>query len=372
MPEEIQEYTVTNRTIDLIVLNQQFEKIAVIDTYESLLWTDRYNKPGDFEIYTPVAKSVLQYPVANNYLQIRDSEHVMIIEDTTIESNIETGNHIKIVGRSLESILDRRIVWAQTDITGNLQNGIQKLLNENVISPSIADRAISNFIFEASTDPAITELEVESQYTGDNLLEVIKTLCESNKIGFKITLNDNNQFVFKLYKGTDRSYSQNTNSYVVFKPSFENIINSNYSDIQSGAKTLALIAGEGEGAQRVTRTVGTGVGLDRKELYVDARDIQSEEISTEQYYAKLDQRGTEKLNENKVQKTFDGQCETTRMFRYQEAFFMGDIVQVADEYGMESAARVTEFIWSSNQSGIESYPTFEALNNDELNNEEEN
>ena len=157
----------------------------------------------------------------------------------------------------------------------------------------------------------------------------------------------------------------------MFKPSFENIINSNYSDIQSEAKTIALVAGEGEGSQRVTRIVGTGTGLLRKELYVDARDLQSDDISQQEYYAKLDQRGTEKLGENKVKKTFDGQCETTRMFKYKDDFYMGDVVQVADEYGMESSARVTEFIWSSNQSGIESYPTFEAIDDDEINNEEE-
>lgn len=364
---------ITNHTIDLIVLNQQFEKIAIIDAYESLLWTDRYNSPGDFEIYTPVDKlsGILKYPVANNYLQIKDSEHTMIIEDTTIESNIETGNHIKIIGRSLESILDRRIVWTQTDITGNLQNGIERLLNETIINPSDTDRKLDNFIFEASEDPEITELTMENQYTGDNLLEIIETLCETNKIGYKIILNDSNQFVFSLYKGVDRSYNQNSNPYVVFKPSFENIINSNYSDIQSEAKTIALVAGEGEGNQRVTRVVGTGTGLLRKELYVDARDLRSDDISQQEYYAKLDQRGTEKLNENKVKKTFDGQCETTRMFKYKNDFYMGDIVQVADEYGMESSARVTEFIWSSNQSGIESYPTFEAIDDDEINNEEE-
>ena len=363
-------------TIDLIVLNQNFEKIAIIDQYESLLWTDRFWKPGEFEIYTPVAEFALQYPVANNYLQIRNSEHTMIIEDTTIESNIETGNHIRIVGRSLESILDRRIVWTQTDIDGNLQNGIQRLLNENIINPSIADRAISNFIFEASTDEAITSLTMDNQYTGDNLLDVINTLCETNKIGFRILLNDNNQFVFKLYSGVDRSYTQNDLPFVVFKPSFENIINSNYAEINSEAKTITLVAGEGEDEQRVTRVVGTGTGLLRKELFTDARDLRSDDISTEQYYANLDARGKEKLDENKVQKTFDGQCETTRMFVYKEDFNMGDIVQVANEYGMESAARVTEFIWSSNKSGVESYPTFEAIvdsvvTEEENNNEEE-
>ena len=351
--------------MEMYVLNKNFEKIALIDAYESLLWTDRYNKPGEFEIYTPVADFALQYPVADNYLQIKESEHTMVIEDTTIESNVETGNHIKITGRSLESILDRRIVWAQTDISGNLQNGIKRLITENIISPSIADRRIPNFIFEDSDDEEITKLTMENQYTGDNLLDIVQTLCETNEIGYKILLNDDNNFVFKLYKGIDRSYRQEALPFVVFKPSFENIINSNYAELNSEAKTITLVAGEGEGSSRVTRVVGTGSGLLRKELYTDARDIQSEGMSTADYYAKLDQRGTEKLKENKVKKTFDGECETTRMYVYKRDFDMGDCVQVANEYGMESPTRVVEYIWSSSAQGTTSYPTFEALDYEE-------
>lgn len=352
--------------MEMYVLNKNFEKIALIDAYESLLWTDRYNKPGEFEIYTPVADFALQYPVADNYLQIKESEHTMVIEDTTIESNVETGNHIKITGRSLESILDRRIVWAQTDISGNLQNGIKRLLTENIISPSIADRRIPNFIFEDSDDEEITKLTMENQYTGDNLLDIVQTLCETNEIGYKILLNDDNNFVFKLYKGIDRSYRQETLPFVVFKPSFENIINSNYAELNSEAKTITLVAGEGDGASRITRVVGTGEGLLRKELYTDARDIQKEDgMSDTQYYAKLDQRGTEKLKENKIKKTFDGECETTRMYVYKRDFDMGDCVQVANEYGMESPTRVVEYIWSSSAQGTTSYPTFEALDYEE-------
>ena len=351
--------------MEMYVLNKSFEKIALIDAYESLLWTDRYNKPGEFEIYTPVADFALQYPVADNYLQIKESEHTMVIEDTTIESNVETGNHIKITGRSLESILDRRIVWAQTDISGNLQNGIKRLLNENIINPTIADRRIPNFIFEDSDDPEITKLTMENQYTGDNLLDIIQTLCETNEIGYRILLNDEGNFVFKLYKGIDRSYRQETLPFVVFKPSFENIINSNYAELNSEAKTITLVAGEGEGASRKTRVVGTGSGLLRKELYTDARDIQSDGLTTAQYNAKLDQRGTEKLKENKIKKTFDGECETTRMYVYKRDFDMGDCVQVANEYGMESPTRVVEYIWSSSAQGTTSYPTFEALDYEE-------
>ena len=110
-----------------VILNPQFETIAVIDAYESLIWTDRYNTYGDFELYCPMDTALLPYLKQDNYFWQRDSEHTMIIEDITIDSDTEDGNHLVVTGRSLESILERRVVWRNTDLTGNLQNAIQKL-----------------------------------------------------------------------------------------------------------------------------------------------------------------------------------------------------------------------------------------------------
>ena len=37
--------------MDLYILNTKFEAIAILDYYESLIWTERYYREGDFEIY---------------------------------------------------------------------------------------------------------------------------------------------------------------------------------------------------------------------------------------------------------------------------------------------------------------------------------
>lgn len=265
--------------MDIIVLNTDLEAVSIVDEYESFIWTDRYQGYGDFELYTNMRDGVLNELRQDYYLQNRNSDHVMIIEKIQITSDVEDGNHVTVTGRSLESILDRRIVWKQTRISGNLQNGIHTLLDENVISPSDSNRKISNFIFKASTDPAITKLTINAQYTGKNLYDVIQKVCEEAGIGFKVTLNDNRQFVFELYAGTNRSYNQTENPYVIFSPKFENIINSNYMESRSSLKTITLVGGEGEGSARRYTTVGSGSNLYRRELFTDARDIQSDEYS---------------------------------------------------------------------------------------------
>lgn len=355
--------------MNLFILNTDLDAIRVMDTYESFIWTDRYYTYGDFEIYTPMMDDILTYIKQDYYLQNPNSEHVMIIEKLQISSDVEEGNHLQVTGRSLESILDRRVVWKQKTISGNLQNAIKTLLNENVISPSDSNRQISNFIFEASTDTAITSLTIEAQYTGDNLYDVISGICSERGIGFKVTLNSDKQFVFKLYAGSDRSYAQTENPYVIFSPNFENIINSNYIESKSALKTITLVGGEGEGSSRRYTTVGSGSGLDRREMFTDARDISSEvdgeTISDSKYISQLQQRGKEDLAENIEVVSFEGEVESSQMFVYGEDFFIGDIVQVANEYGHETKARVLEFVTSEDEEGTSTYPTFSTISDEE-------
>ena len=354
--------------MDIYVLDRSFNRVMIIDAYESVLWVDRYNKPGEFELYLAADVNALKYLKEGYYLVQKDSEHVCKIEGVKINTSVEEGNHYIITGRSLESILDRRIIWNQTVFNDvYLQTAIQRILNENVINPSIAARRIPNFVFEASTDTAITTLKLTAQYTGDNVLETLEKICDDKKIGFKVTLNDNNQFVFKLYAGKDRSYNQVTNNYVVFSPEFDNIINSNYYESDVSYKNVTLVAGEGEGSQRRTYTVGSTSGLDRRELYTDARDIQSQDengnpIPASTYNQMLRQRGLEKLTQCKRDKDFDGQVEAFKMFVYKRDFFMGDIIQIKNEYGLEGPARIVEYVVSENvNNGLECYPTFEAI-----------
>lgn len=350
---------------EALVLDKEFRAVGILDTYKSFIWTDRYASCGDFEIYLSASEKMLQLLKMDYYLWINESEHIMIIEEHETECDAEEGSHLIIRGRSLESILDRRIIWNQTSIDGNLQEGIHRLLDENIINPDDERRKISNFIFEESTDPEITELTLTAQYTGDNLYEVICNICGSNGIGFKITLNDNNQFVFKLYKGTNRSYDQNENVYVVFSPSFENLINSKYLESRKNYKNVSLIAGEGEGTDRRTATVGSAEGIERRELYTDARDISSttneESVTLSEYTTQLKQRGEENLSEYKVIKTFDGEMDSSQMFVFGNDFYLGDIVQIKNEFNIESKARVTEMIHSRNASEFSDYPTFEVV-----------
>lgn len=356
--------------MEVWILDSSFKTILLIDTFESLLWVERYLGAGNFEIYSPVELNILKQIKKGYYGWLKGSESTMIIDNIQVSTDTESGPKMTFSGRSLEWILHRRIIWNQTILSGSLQDGVKKLLMENAINPEINDRKIENLIFEETDDPAITSLELNAQYTGDDLYDAIYSICETNNIGFKITLNENYQFVFKLYSGKDRSYNQIENPYVIFSSKFENIISSNYIDSDSTLRNVALVAGEDSGTDRKRFIVGSSSGLERRELYVDARDIQSETyegvIEEDDYYERLKTRGEQKLSEYKSTTSFEGEMETTKTFIYGQDFFKGDIIQFVNEYDMEARVRVMELIRAQDASGYSTYPTFNIIDDKEV------
>lgn len=333
--------------------------IGIVDENESIIWTPRYFETGDFELYVRANEKLLSLLQVDNYVTKSDSDMVGVIERIELISDPENGDYIVASGRCAKSLLDRRIVWNQTTIDDTVENGMRKILTENVISPSIAHRKIENFILGESR--GYTE-RISTQYTGDNVLDVVVNLCKQHGYGFKVILNDENNFEFVLYRGTDRSYDQTSNPFVVFSPEFENIVSSTYVHDKSKLKNACNVAGEGEGSSRKTYGVGSTSGLDRREMFVDARDITSEvdetTLSTEEYNKLLIQRGRENLAENLETFESDGEVESIRQYVFGKDYFLGDLVTVKNSYGVTSHPRVVGVIQSYDESGEKTIPTF--------------
>jgi hypothetical protein len=353
--------------MDITVLNKSLVAVGVLDTYESCIWTERYDSAGDFEIRIPVSAANIAFLQEGYYLTRADSEKVMIINTIQILTDTRNGNTLVVSGLSLESVLSYRIVWKETVLNGNLQTEVIRLLTENAINPTITARKMTKLVTLLSTNPTVTSLTVKTELMGMNLYEFMCDLASSSSLGFKVKLLADNTFEFSLYAGTDRSYAQIIRPYVVFSPSFENIINSNYFVSTGNMRTVTLVTGEGEGSARLRTIVDSPIGgakteLDRREIYTDARQISKTVdgsiIPDPDYLLLLTQFGLENLSDHIGVVTFDGEVEATKTFVFGRDFFMGDIIQIANEYGMVSSARVTELIRSDGRSGIEVYPTF--------------
>ncbi len=280
------------------LLDSSFKRTDVIDNYESAIWTERYLEPGDFEFYIPINRSIPSSLAVGKYLISKDSDYTMVIESMKIETDVEDTNKLIVTGRSLESILDRRIVWKKTvfEKDTNLQTAIRQLINDNIINPknedgtSFTKRQIPNFVFKSSTDSAITSLKLTdgAEYYGEDILDVVTKLCDDNKIGFKVILDhETKKFTFSLYAGKDRTKRDASRDYVEFSSKIENLLNTDYSCDTKSYKNVVYCVGPAEDVYNKVDPVGNE--NPKEEGWYKWDPTQNEYISTEDTYVKSEQ-----------------------------------------------------------------------------------
>ena len=366
--------------IEITVLNSDMEAIGVLDKYSSFIWTDRYDKEGDFELCLPITANYAQSIKEDYFLSIPTTDRKMIVESIETITDTDEGNSLKITGSSIEKILDRRIVWKQTNVAGSVQDAIQKIITENIINPVDSRRRIDNFRFIPSYDPRVTTVNYaqSAQYMGDSILDVVTKVCQSYHLGFKLIQNDG-YWDFSLYAGVDRSYKQTYNPYVVFSPDHDNLLNSNYLKSVKNYKNVLRIAGEGEGATQTFIThylefdddhASEKVGLNRREIYIDCHDVSSVTsgntiMDVQQYANTLVQKGVEKLVDLVPETAFDGEIDATIMYQYGTDYDTGDICEIRNEYGMNDSVRITEVVQTWEADGYTCIPTLESLTNEQ-------
>lgn len=338
------------------VLNTNFERLAELDDYISFIWTERFYKPGDFEICIDIKHS--QNLQIGYYIQRKKDDHIGVIEKIQYQRTEEAQEIIIVSGRLIQSILARRVISTQTQITGRVTAAIGMLINENVMNPVNAARKISNVTF---TNNSVSTATMDAQYTGENLLETINSLCETYSVGIDCVLDAHNNFAFSLYDGVDRSYNQSANPYIVFSEDYDNLLTSEYDENYENYVTDVLVGGEGEGINRtmIWSSKAPKSGLSRYETFLDASTaVTNEQIITQETYEKqLEGLGYELVTDYTA--AFSGEVDFTGV-RYGTDLDLGDIVTIENKrWGMLLNSRLIEVIESIGEDGAYSVvPTF--------------
>lgn len=95
--------------MELVTLNDNLQPEKVIDTYSSLVWTERYSKSGDFQLTTnDIAKTIKMIPL-ESLVSLRNSTVPMVVEVFKIEKPRDGVPVLTVTGRSFESVLERRV-----------------------------------------------------------------------------------------------------------------------------------------------------------------------------------------------------------------------------------------------------------------------
>ena len=323
--------------------NEVFEQIGEIDRYTSLVWPKSFGDFGNFELHCPVTEHNMELVAEGNIITLGGTLAAKM-EIITASTDEEYDFEYIVKGRTLECILDSRIVWGiySTDNSEKFPSTMMmELVEQNAVNPTDPNRKIP--YLELGTDPQAGK-KISHQQTGGSLFFELQDLYEMSGVGFEVQFHPREQrLVFQPVVPVDRSYhNADGNLPVVFDTDTEDIIRSEYYLNSQDEYNVAFVAGEGEGKDRKTTTIDSGVsGFERKETYVDARDVQSEyqdkngetkTITPEKYMKQLQTRGQKALSEMVKYQTYDGSVRGVGYVAYEYGvdYNVGDIVTMVD------------------------------------------
>lgn len=324
--------------MELYILNPNLEILGIIDDYDDLLWTRSFTKPGNIELELVPFEGALELLVEDNILLKNDeSLEAGYIEHIAITKDDEGKEKLQIKGRELKGYTNRRITLRNQTCKGTVEDVMREYVDTNMVNPTNVNRKIP-LVTLPLTESKGPQIEYNAHYK--ELDSVLEDLAETYGLGYNLLISlEEGNIQFKVVEGKDRTLSQEVNEPVQFSEELENLDSYDYLRNSQDHKNTVLVAGAGEGASRKTLLLGDEqTGLNRKELFVDARDIEDTKTSgdtevpipTEEYNKLLQARGESKLAEHKIIECFQGEVINTDTLSYRVDFDLGDIVTITD------------------------------------------
>lgn len=301
----------------ITVFDENLVKKSAIYSWVSLSWRPEYNDIGFFILSMRHSSENFNSIKEGWFLTFDEDETktIMLVDTVQVNKGI-----VAFSGKSAAVLLKRRV--STTVIVGqNAEEAIRSLICD------MREREpINNFSLGEAA--GITDVFVD-QVSDKQIIDYVKTIAQSCDIGFKTT-RQGEYIVFSLYK-------PGRNDTIKFAQKFGNIGKEKYTKSETEYYNVALVAGAGEGDERITVWSGNTdlAGMDRRELYVDARDLRLEEDeSMDSYRQRLIARGEQRLLEQVVFEDIS--------FEISDNAQLGEIIKVyLDKIGLSIEARIT-------------------------------
>lgn len=337
-----------DKRIKVRFFDKSLKFIDEMDSYVGLEFISKWNTYGKFKLFVfDITPKMNQ----GHYIMLdNDPKKSGIIK--SIKNSDNENSTAEISGFTLLHILTQRITYppagsAYHAFHAPAEDIICSLVTANAIDAAEAKRNIPLLEVKQSKGRG-DKVYYQTRY--DNLCDEIKKLCDASGLGVDISLDvEHKKLVFEVLEGVDKSSEQNERPPMIFNVEYDNVTNREYVSDMSEYKNCAVTAGQGQGTDRRIQIVGDeNTGIDRYELFVDARDIEDD--------TQLPDRGKTKLAEKSRIESYSSDVDAGN---YKIKWDIGDIVVTIDrEYGVFMNERIVEVTESFDEKGYIVSPTF--------------
>lgn len=307
-------------------------RLGRIEVWVSLYWDEPYNTLTESKLEVRPTQENLELLREGRWLKRSDSNVPM-----------------RICHRSNEN-QDANLVCTLFPATWIFS----KRVSTETVKDENAERAMRRLVAAMQPWPRLElgvavgfDTRYAAQTSGGSVLNYLTTIGAACDLGFRIVLSGKNadkKLRFEVYRPTADPNNR-------FSTKWGNLQGASWAFGDSDYCNVAIVQGAGEGENRATVTVGLtdAAGADRRELYVDARDVQPDEVKGEtnqsaDYLQRLMDRGTNKL----LEQLRTGSIEVS----LDADLAPGDVaICTLPELGYKATVRVADVITQSQNDG---------------------
>lgn len=372
----------------LWIFNENLRRIGLLRQYEMAQWSNKFRDIGTFSINA-------RYVDENLFLLDKTKTYYILLYMSSDETKSEQWNTlhnvfgkiekvskeddedtdypstIKIEGRLMPFLFSKRVIantldYKNMELITYIRDLITRCFEKNT------ERYVDMNISCQKDNKVYEDTFITKQITGGQLWEELSDYFEQYKLGIVIApkidktfelsseygehlsgLSNVAGFEVQIKTGVDRTRGNGLNT-VIFSKSLSNIKRASYSYNSESDMNVAYIAGEGEGAERKWYEIqkdseNKKSAWNREELWIDARDIQSEgeddtTLTDEEYDKLIEQRAYEKFQENAIMDEYSATVnEHNQRYVYMRDYDLGDWVTIQDrDLGIEIDAQIVE------------------------------
>lgn len=381
--------------MEVYALDSLFRRTEVVDRFESCIWTERWADIGEFELLLQSTRANRQLFKTGTRLAITESTRVMTVETAESSSDNEGRRVLKVKGRSLESIMEDRVIvdtfagysplpeYVRQDIPEWIARSmfhwvmVMGSVHPNDILPQIhwgprghpdgptAGQPATDSLYPQDSIPE-SNFEIIWTQKPASLYKAIKEIADIHDFGFRFYRNgDTGQLFFNIYTGNDRTLQQEVLTPVIFSQDLQNLMNTTEFNTQEKTKNVALVLWQHPDTGVMYREVVYApevdplitTGLDRRVVHVNGEIQDDDKGDDARISAALIRQGLDELAKNRAFTGFDGEISQYAQYKYERDYFLGDMVVMQNADGLRNNMRVTEQIFVSDHEGDRAYPT---------------
>jgi len=346
----------------LYALSTSWRRQRLIDAFDSLIWTERFDDHGDFELKMRATRDMKNLLTPGTFMIHDETIEPQIIETVQIVPNQQSVPTMVVKGRSATTLLEQRCTPAikMPENETHSYAGYAMMLIDGVIVTGGAwvstssDRIPSTSIKNVSSDASRQNFEPRWGVLYDDVQDLLRNANSAIKCTFG---EESPRLRFRIFDGTDRKNvvfrtrddSLISPSYLESNKAFKNVL---YTKFKSGTRKYHKLNDDDE----------VDSGLDRRVAFLDLTSLDPNDYKDVPgaYSLTIDRMSKRYLRSLNYINAIDGTFNEESRYQYGKSYFLGDRVYLQGEFDdAKVPVVIKEFIWSISPNEDRSYPTFE-------------